>query len=337
VKIGNFDLDKKVLIVAEIGNNHEGDFHLAEDMIREAAKTGVGAVKFQTFRTEHYVSQKDEIRFKKLKSFELKYEQFEKLSKIANKEGLIFLSTPFDIESAIHLNSIVPAFKISSGDNNFYPLLEIVAGFGKPIILSSGLADINQIKKSKNFIEQVWEKKKIKQDIAILHCVTNYPVEPYEANLKAISTLKNKFDCTIGYSDHTIGIDAAVISFILGARIIEKHFTIDKNYSDFHDHKLSADPKDMKNLVKRIKEVSVLMGSGEKELQNSEKSIIKFLRRSIVASRDISRGEVIGKNDITWIRLDKGLPAGEERKILGKKTSKPIKMGEPIILDYLTK
>jgi len=337
MKIGNFDTDKKIMIIAEIGNNHEGNFDLAELMIREASKTGVDAVKFQTFRTEHYISQKDKVRFNRLKSFELKYNEFEKLSKIAKEKGLIFLSTPFDIESANYLNKIVPAFKISSGDNNFYPLIEAIACFGKPIILSSGLADINQIIKSKRFIENIWKKKEITQEIAILHSVTNYPVEPFEANLKAISTLKDRLNCTIGYSDHTIGIEAAVISVVLGARIIEKHFTIDKNYSDFHDHKLSADPKEMTNLVKRIKEVTILMGSGKKELQNSEKLNVKLLRRSIVASRKINKGEIIGENDITWIRLDKGLPAGYEKKILGKKTTKSFKIGEPIILDYLQK
>jgi len=337
MKIGNFDLEKKVMIVAEIGNNHEGDFQLAKEMIKEAAKTGVDVVKFQTFRTEHYISQKDEARFNRLKSFELKYEDFEKLSKIAKNEGLVFLSTPFDVESAKYLNKIVPAFKISSGDNNFYPLLETVAGFGKSIILSSGLADLNQIIKSKNFIEKIWKDKGIKQDLAILHCITNYPVEPFEANLKAITTLKDKLNCTIGYSDHTIGIEAAALSVALGARIIEKHFTIDKNYSNFRDHQLSADPEEMTDLVKRIKEVITLMGSGKKELQDSEKSSVKLLRRSIVASRDIEKGEVISGNDITWIRLDKGLPAGEEQKILGKKTTKSFEMGEPIIQYYLTK
>ena len=335
MKIGNFNLDKDILIVAEIGNNHEGSYSLAEEMIGLASEAGVGAVKFQTFQTEHYVSQNDQKRFNKLKSFELTYKEFENLNKVANQSGLIFLSTPFDLESAKFLNTIAPAFKISSGDNNFYPLLETVAQFGKPIILSGGLSELGQLRYAKSLIQKVWDDLKIKQNLAILHCVSSYPVPYEEANLSVISRLKKYLQCIIGYSDHTIGIEAATLSAALGARIIEKHFTIDKNYSDFRDHQLSADPEEMAQLVKKIHQIKILMGSGKKIIQPSEEVAAFAVRRSIAANRNLPTGTIINWDDLTWVRPADGLPPGKESLVVGKTLSKHLNMGEPITLDVL--
>ena len=336
MKIRNFDTNKKVLVVAEIGNNHEGFYSVAEDMIVKAAKAGVDAVKFQTFRTELFVNRSDKIRFNRLKSFELTFDEFEKLSQLAISEGLLFLSTPFDLESAKFLNTIVSAYKISSSDNNFYPLIKVVSQTGKPIIMSSGLADLEQIRYSKDLIENIWRESGIKQSLAVLHCVASYPVESYEARLAAIRYLKEELKCTIGYTDHTLGIEAAVISVALGARIVEKHFTLDKNYSDFRDHKLSADPEDMKELVLKVNDVVALLGEEKKGLQDSEKSSLELLRRSIVASHDLSDGVAIGWDDIMWTRPAGGLSPGSEHLILGRKLNKPVKMGEPITIEMLS-
>jgi N-acetylneuraminate synthase/N,N'-diacetyllegionaminate synthase len=330
VKIGDFDLKKNILVVAEIGNNHEGDYALAEDMIGLAAKSGAGAVKFQTVIPEKLVSIRDKDRISQLKKFQFTFDQFKKLSKTASKERILFISTPFDIESAEFLNGIVPAFKISSGDNDFMPLIEYIALTGKPIILSSGLTDLFGIKRTKNLIEKIWLKKKISQEMAILHCVSAYPVPLAQANLLAIKELQ-KLNVTAGYSDHTIGIEAAVISVALGARIIEKHFTIDKNRSDFRDHKLSADPSDLKDLVKRVKEIAEMLGSGEKLPQESEKAIESKVRRSITASRDLSKGTVISRGDIGWVRPGGGLPPGSENEVIGKTLRRDIASGEMIL------
>ncbi len=335
MKIGNFDTDKKIMVVAEIGNNHEGDFNLAVKMLESAVECGVDAVKYQTYRTEHYISNKNQERFNKLKSFELTYEEFKELSLIAKDKGIIFLSTPFDIKSAIFLNNIVPAFKISSSDNNFFPLIDTVISFKKPIIMSSGLSTLNQIKQSKEYIEKKCNSYNKKDNFAILHCVSSYPVLQQEANLLAITTLKNQFNCTIGYSDHTLGIDASLISAVLGARIIEKHFTIDKNQSEFQDHKLSADPIEMKKIVKKIRNIQILLGDGKKILQKSEKEVVNKLRRRIIANRNIQEGEIIKWEDITWVRYMKGLTAGNEESIVGKKTIKNIKNGEIILLEMV--
>ena len=335
MQIKEINTNEKVLIIAEIGNNHEGSYGLAEDMIGFAVEAGVDAVKFQTFQTEYYVSLNDKLRFDRLKSFELSFAEFEKLSKVAQEAGVLFISTPFDIESAVFLTSIVDAIKISSGDNSFYPLIEAVAESNKPIIMSSGLVDIQQIIKSKKIIEKKWKDKSIVENLAILHCVSAYPVESNYANLKAIQTLRESLDCTIGLSDHTIGENASIASVALGARIIEKHFTVDKNYSDFRDHQISADPTEMSRLVKSIREVERMMGSGIKVAQLPEKDSSFQMRRSIVAKHPLSKGHIIKLDDITWVRPSGGLNPGEEGKLIGRPLKDDIKKGEQILLDHI--
>ena len=228
MKIGDFDLARDILVVAEIGNNHEGSYTLAEEMIGLAAQAGAGAVKFQTIVSDKLVSPRQEERIQQLERFRLSYDEFERLSKVAQQENVLFLSTPFDLESARFLEPLVPAFKIASGDNNFFPMIDIIARTGKPIILSTGLMDLTEISKTKDFIEQIWHENDIDQELAILHCVVGYPTTPSDANLLAIRQLQ-KLGVTVGYSDHTIGIEAAVLSVALGARIVEKHFTIAKD------------------------------------------------------------------------------------------------------------
>jgi len=337
MKINKFNTKDKVLIIAEIGNNHEGDYTLAEEMIGIAAEAGVDAVKFQTFQTEHYVSANDKQRFNRLKSFELTFSEFKKLSHFAKSLGVLFISTPFDKESALFLNNVVDAMKISSGDNDFYPLIETVASTGKPVILSTGLADIYQIKKTKTFIEKTWALNNIVENLAILHCVSAYPVMPQYANLRAIQTLNESLNCTIGLSDHTLGINAAILSVALGARIIEKHFTIDKNFSDFRDHQISSDPKEMKHLVQRVREAELMMGSGNKIAQLPEKEALPQMRRSIIARYPLHKGQILKMEDITWVRPSGGLKPGEEQKVIGKRLKVDIKKGEQILINHLTK
>jgi len=335
MKIDGFDTDQKVLIIAEIGNNHEGNFDLAKEMIAAAAKAGAHAVKFQTFRPEHYVSQADTVRFERLKKFSFSEEQFKQLSECANKHGVMFVSTPFDLHSAQFLNAIVPVFKVSSSDNTFYPLLEKIAHFNKPVIISSGLTDLDEITNTKTFIEQIWKRNNFTQELAILHCVASYPVPENEINLASIRKLREHLNCTIGYSDHALGIEAAVLSVAMGARIIEKHFTLDKNYSDFRDHQLSADPNELKQMVSRIKQAEVMLGQNEVLIGECEKSSLNALRRSIIATRELQVGELVKVDDISWVRPGGGIPPGQENLILGKKVIKTIGSGEQITEKHL--
>lgn len=335
MKIGPFDLYKDILVIAEIGNNHEGDFDRACEMIKQAAQAGAGAVKFQTIIPDKLVSVSEHRRIEQLKKFQFSYDQYARLAEVAVGQNVIFLSTPFDLQSVESLNPLVPAFKIASSDNNFYPLIESVAKTGKPIILSTGLADHEQISMTESFIDKIWRKNNISQEMAILHCVTSYPTKPEEANLLAIRTLQDEFGGIVGYSDHTLGITAATLAVALGARIIEKHFTLDKNLSEFRDHQLSADPDDLKNLVEQIQVVQKLLGDGTLNPRDSERQVVDQVRRSIVADRDLAEGATISQQDITWVRPGGGIPPGSESQVIGKVLIKALNKGEKILLQDL--
>ena len=332
MQIGNFNTDEKVLIIAEIGNNHEGSYTLAEEMIGLAAEAGAGAVKFQTIVPDKLISPIQQERIQQLEKFRLTYDEFEKLSKVAQNENIIFLSTPFDIESARFLEHIVPAFKISSGDNNFFPMIDVIIKMGKPIVISAGLTDLEQISLTKDFIMDGWSKIGIEQEMAILHCVTSYPTPLAEANILSIRRLQ-ELGVTVGYSDHTIGIEAAVISVALGARIIEKHFTIAKDYSNFHDHQLSADPHELSELVRRASEVNLMLGKGEKWVVKCEENTKESIRRSIVAKDDLIRETVLAWDHLSWVRPGGGLSPGREYELIGKALRRSLKKGDKILLD----
>jgi len=334
MKIGKIDTKTKVAIIAEIGNNHEGNYALAEEMIGLAAESGADVVKFQTIVPEKLISISQKDRLAQLKKYQLSYSRYRNLSKIASQNGLEFLSTPFDIESAIFLDELVPAFKISSGDNTFYPLLNTVAKTGKPIILSTGFQNLIDVRSSVEFINNIWKLRNIQSELALLHCVSIYPTSPEQANLFAVRELQNIVE-TVGYSDHTLGINAAILSVAAGARIIEKHFTISKHQSEFRDHKLSADPKEMKQMVEQIRFAEKLLGSGIKEAQVDEAGTRESVRRSIVAVRNLSIGHVIKLEDLGWVRPGNGLAPGKENRIIGKKLRMDVKEGQQINLSMV--
>jgi N,N'-diacetyllegionaminate synthase len=333
MKIGPHDLDRSVFVIAEVGNNHEGSYARAEEMIGRAKEAGADAVKFQTIVPERLVSVGDGARIAQLARFQFSYAQFEGLAATARRAGIIFLSTPFDIESVAALDPLVPAFKVASGDNDFFPLLTAVALTGKPILLSTGLADLAGIAVSKTFIESTWQREGRQGALALLHCVVSYPTLAEDANLLAIRDLAT-LGCRVGYSDHTIGIDAAILSVALGARVIEKHFTLDKNQSDFHDHKLSADPADLAELVRRVRETEILLGAGNKTVRPCENAVRERVRRGIVASRDLASGTVLAPADLSWVRPRSGLAPGQEDRLIGKRLVVAVPFGAPILPEH---
>jgi len=325
-KINN-SLKDKSFIVAEIGNNHEGSFSVAKKLILEANKAGVNAVKFQTFITENFVNDKDKKRFKRLKKFELSKKNFIDLAKLAKKKELKFISTPLDNKSAIFLNSIVDYFKISSGDNNYFQLIKKVLSFNKPTFISTGLLNLNEINKLVKFIKK--NKFPINK-LTLLHCVSDYPVNDNEANLQSIKFLKKKLKVKIGYSDHTLGIVASIVASAYGAEVIEKHFTLDKKYSNFRDHNLSSDPKEMKELVTSIRRLNLMKGKYKKEISLSEKKNIKLMRRSIYASKNIKKNEKINMESLKIVRPEFGLKPSNLNKIIGIRAKKKIKKSDLI-------
>jgi sialic acid synthase SpsE len=264
-----------------------------------------------------------------LRKFSLTIDQFANLAAFANRRGVQFFSTPFDVASADALATFCPVIKISSGDNNFFPLIERVASLCKPIILSTGLADLSDVEMACRKMKQVWKSMDHAGELALLHCVSSYPTPPEVANLGAIRTLSDRFgDCTIGYSDHTLGIQAAVLSVALGVRLIEKHFTVRKDFSEFRDHQLSADPVEMGELVRQVRMAEALLGDGLKVLVKVEEPLRVAIRRSIAAARDLPAGTTLAGNDLTWVRPGGGLAPGDEAQAIGRTLARDVLLGE---------
>ncbi|MDX6650821.1 MAG: hypothetical protein QOJ97_2772 [Solirubrobacteraceae bacterium] len=326
MRIGPLDTDERVVVVAEIGNNHEGDPDVARELVRRAAEAGAHGVKLQTFHTPRFVRPRDEARFAQLSGYELAPAVVEELAELARSLGLAFLSTPLDLASADLLAPLVDAYKIASGDNDFLPLLERVGASGKPVIVSTGLVDLEGARAARDAVARAGAP-----DVAVLHAVTAYPPPAEEVNLRAISVLTEQLGGTVGYSDHTLGADACLVAVALGARILEKHFTLDHEHSDFRDHRLSAEPEELRDLVARVAGVDAMLGSGEKVVQPAESSIAAAVRRSIAAARDLPAGHRLELSDLAWLRPRDGLAPGEEDRLLGRTLRREVPAGESIL------
>jgi N,N'-diacetyllegionaminate synthase len=330
MKIGHVDLDRDVLVIAEIGNNHEGDLGLAEELIGLAARAGAQAVKFQTIVPERLVAPDQVQRLAQLRRFALDAAAHRRLAAVAAREGVMFLSTPFALEAVALLDPLVPAFKIASGDNDFVPLLETVAATGKPVILSTGMTDLVGAAAAAAPIERVWRARGIDPGLALLHCASVYPAAPADANLRAIAALAG-LGRPVGYSDHTLGIDAALAAVALGARVIEKHFTRSKTQSEFRDHALSAEPAELRELVERARRVAACLGDGNKRPVAGEAATALAARRSICAARDLPAGHSLRFEDLDWLRPAGGLPPGAEARILGRTLNVALPAGARIL------
>lgn len=329
MKIGNHNTDDAVFVIAEIGNNHEGDFELAKEMIRLAAQAGANAVKFQTIIPEELISPADTERIAQLRKFQFSRDQFRELKTVADANGTQFLSTPFALEVVDWLDELVPAWKIASGDNDFLPLLERVAETGKPVIISMGLGHHDEAANLLTIFA------KTASELALLHCVVSYPTPADEAALAGINTLKIE-GVTPGYSDHTIGIKAAELSVAVGARIIEKHFTIDNNHSDFRDHQLSADPSDFAAMVAAIRQAERALGTAQPASQGCEEPNRDAVRRSLTAVTDIPAGTVLSMDQLAWVRPGAGIRPGNEPAVLGKPTNQIIRAGDLISFEHVS-
>lgn len=317
---------KKTIIIAEAGDNHNGNIDLAYKLIDVAVDAQADYVKFQTFKTEVIISKYakmaeyqiknigiEQSQFKMLKQLELPFNAFKELKKYAVKKGIGFMSTPFDIESTEYLASIdIDIFKIPSGEITNLPYLEKIASYRKPIIMSTGMSNIEEIRSAINVL-----KRNGCNDISILHCNTQYPTPFEDVNLRAMLSLKNEFDVQVGYSDHTLGIDIPIAAVALGATIIEKHFTLDKNMEG-PDHKASLEPEELKEMVKSIRNIERALGDGIKKPSESEKPNKDIARKSIVASKNIKKGEPFNRDNLAIKRPGNGISPMEWYNILGK-------------------
>lgn len=319
----------KPFIVAEIGNNHEGSVISALKLIKSAKDSGADAVKFQIFNPLKYSSPKDKDRIRQLNKFVLKKKDIIRLKKECDKLKITFFATPFDTDSAKFLNGIQNFFKISSGDNNFNELLETVRSFKKPVIISTGLLDFSEIKKVVKYFRELNYYKK-KENICIMHCVSAYPASNIRINLNSIPFLKKKLpNVTVGYSDHTMGYKVSCLSYALGAEIIEKHFTLSNNFSNFRDHKISLNPETFKKFTKEIKNLKKIFGNYSKEVNLEEKKNLFAIRRKVISNKNIKKGSKVKKNDLLIVRSkEPGLFASKFKIFLGKKLIKNIKKFE---------
>lgn len=329
---------KGVYIIAEAGVNHNGDINLAYKLIDVAVEAGADAVKFQTFKAKNLVSKytdmatyqknnmgHDSEQLKMLEKLELKFEDFIKLKKYCDEKEIDFLSSPFDFESIDFLEELVPYYKIPSGEIINFPYLKKIAEKRKPIIMSTGMATLSEIEKALNVIYEVNKYA----EVYLLHCTTNYPTPFEEVNLRAMLTLKEAFKLPVGYSDHTLGIEVPIAAVAIGAQIIEKHFTLDKNLPG-PDHKASLEPDELKEMVRAIRNVEKSLGDGIKKPNKSEIEIMKVVRKKLVAARDIEKGEIITENDIMIKRANEGLSPEYYEIIIGKRLLKSIKEDEGI-------
>ena len=329
-------ISNKTFIIAEAGVNHNGDKNLAVKLIDVAKECGADAVKFQTFKTEKVISKntqmadyqkknlgKEDSQIEMIKKLELSYKDFEDLKKYSDEEGIIFLSSPFDEESIEFLDNLVPYYKIPSGEIVNYPYLKLIAEKNKPIIMSTGMANLSDVEKALDTIYSINQDA----EIYLLHCTTNYPTPYEEVNLKAMITLKEAFKLPVGYSDHTLGIEVPIAAVAMGAQIIEKHFTLDRNLLG-PDHKASLEPIELKAMVNAIRNIEKALGDGIKKPNKSEKEIENVVRKKLVATRDIEPGKIISEKDIAIKRSNEGLTPEFLDIIVGKKIIKEIKEDE---------
>lgn len=319
-----------VYIIAEAGVNHNGDIELAKKLIDEAKKSGADAVKFQTFKAEKLVTKaatkasyqnkndkKSQSQYEMLKRLELTFKDFEELMAYSKEVGIEFLSSAFDLESIDFLNNLeMSLFKVPSGEITNLPYLRKVAQTGKQVIISTGMSTYGDIESA---LEVLYKSNA--KDVIVLHCNTEYPTPMSDVNLTAMKSIETAFNTKVGYSDHTIGIEIPVAAVALGAVVIEKHFTLDKNM-DGPDHKASLDPKELTDMVTAIRNIEMALGDGVKKLSDSEKYNLDIVRKSIVAKRDINVGEFFSEDNVTVKRPGTGLSPMEWDKVIGKKAKK---------------
>ena len=331
-----------VFIIAEAGVNHNGDINLARKLVDLSIDAGADAVKFQTYITEEIVTHhaekadyqkkttgsRQESQFEMLKKLELSFEEFREVKTYCEKKEIVFLSTPFDHKSADFLEELeIPAFKIASGEIINFPLLTFIASKGKPLIISTGMSTLEEVEKALEIIHKTRNSK-----VVLLHCTSDYPARVEDVNLRAMSTMSKNFHLPVGLSDHTTGIEISLAAVAMGASIIEKHFTLDKDLPG-PDHRASLGPQELKALVKAIRNIEKALGNGEKTPTRSEMDTKLIARKSIVAAIEIKKGDVLNEHNLTVKRPGNGISPMKWKEVAGKKAVRDFEKDELIEID----
>lgn len=324
---------KRVQIIAEAGVNHNGDLELAKQLIDVAASAGVDYVKFQTFNAKSLVSKsakkanyqientksKDGGQLSMLSKLELSKENHYVLKEYCDYKGVKFLSTGFDLDSLQFLYDFgLQLFKIPSGEITNLPYLRKIGEFNKKTILSTGMADIKEISDALNILIEAGTNK---SNITVLHCNTEYPTPMEDVNLNAMKTIRDSLEVQVGYSDHTLGIEVPTAAVALGAKVIEKHFTLDRNMEG-PDHKASLEPEELKDMVTAIRNIELALGTGKKTPSQSEMKNKTIARKSIVAQTRIKKGEIFTEKNLTVKRPGNGISPMKWDQLLGSKATK---------------
>ena len=329
-----------VFIIAEAGVNHNGSIELAFKLIDAAVEAGVDAVKFQTFKAENLVSKNTqkaeyqkqttnplESQLDMLKKLELDVDVHKKLIKYCNAKGIMFLSSPFDHDSIDLLNELgLKIYKIPSGEITNLPYLRSIGSLAKQVILSTGVSTLKEVGDALAILVDSGTKK---ENITVLHANTMYPTPMEDVNLNAMLTIQKEFSVSIGYSDHTLGIEVDIAAVAMGASLIEKHFTLN-NKMDGPDHKASLEPNELKSMVLAIRNIEKALGSFEKKPSPSESINIDIARKSIVSKQDIKKGEALSEENITTKRPGNGISPMEWDSVIGKNANKDYQMDDLI-------
>ncbi|MBE5851345.1 MAG: N-acetylneuraminate synthase [Lachnospiraceae bacterium] len=319
-------MNKRTLIIAEAGVNHNGDIDIAKRLIEVAKMSGADIVKFQTAKLSSVVSKnakmakyqkenigQDKSQKEMLSKLLLPFSDFYILADYCKSLGIEFLSTPFDIESIHFLNELQNLWKIPSGEITNYPYLVEIAKTGKAIIMSTGMSTMQEVEDALQILENNGAG-----EITLLHCTTSYPTKMQDVNLRAMLALKDRFKCNVGYSDHTKGVEVPIAAVAMGATVIEKHFTLDSNMTG-PDHKASLNPDELKGLVSSIRNIELALGNGNKIPTEIEKANIMVARKSIIAACDIKKGEVLTESNITTKRPGDGINPMKWHDVIGTK------------------
>ena len=326
MKIFNIDLEKDILIIGEIGINHEGKLKEAKKMLKLAARSGLNAVKFQLFNLKKYEAKDNISRYRKLNDFNLSDKDYVSLYKEAKNIGINILATPLTEDKVKLAASFGEVIKVASGDINFFPTIDNIIKLKKKIILSTGNSTISEISKTISYIKK--KSKYIFKNLSILHCVSLYPTPIEEANIQKIKYLKKKYpNITIGYSNHCTEKEAVLSAVAFGAKIIEIHITEDKKNKEFRDHTLSFDKKSLKELVNSIKLIHKSVSNFELNPGKNQTEIKKFMRKGIVASKNIKIGEKFTKKNLHYARPSTYFKLSDIKKLLGQKSKKNFKAG----------
>lgn len=329
-----------MFIIAEAGVNHNGDVKTAKKMIDAAVKAGADAVKFQTFVPEDLVSKKaPKAEYQKsttdaggsqlemLKKLSLKADAYKELIEHCKKRKIQFLSTPFDMDSINLLNKLgLETFKIPSGEITNFPYLKKIGSLKKKIIMSTGMADMREIRRAMKILVEAGTSK---EDITLLHCNTEYPTPLQDVNLLAMAAMKKRFGVRTGYSDHTLGIEIPVAAAALGAEVIEKHFTLDRN-AEGPDHRASLEPEELEAMVSAIRNTEKAMGNGIKKPSPSEMKNMVIARKSIVALSQIKKGDIFTEKNIAAKRPGSGISPMKWDRVIGKKAKRDFEPDEII-------